>query len=125
MQWQQTSANSIVAGNQDFPLFVGMTEKRKELSTWSRKSWKVKRTLERNRSLLRYLRANKNVAREEATGWLVRRGFDFDYHTHLSTTEDGHLVVMRYDEGYFLNEGSVVPWTEAVASMSSATSPFS
>ena len=90
--------------------FGPMREQKHELSTWSRSSWKVKRTLERNRSLLRHLRGNRHVAREEATDWLVRRGFDFDYHTHLSTTQEGRLVVMCYDEGYLLEEGQVVPW---------------
>ena len=56
--------------------------------------------------------ATPKSRREEATDWLVRRGFDFDYHTHLSTTQDGRLVVMCYDEGYLLNEGRVVPWED-------------
>ena len=89
--------------------FDPMREQKHELSTWSRSSWKVKRTLERNRSLLRHLRGNRHVAREEATDWLVRRGFDFDYHTHLSTTQEGRLVVMCYDEGTCSKRG-VVPW---------------
>ena len=89
-----------------------MREQTQEWNTWSRGSWKVKRTLERNRSLLRHLRGNTQVAQEEATNWLVRRGFDFDYHTHLYTTQDGQLVVMCYDEGYLLNEGRVVPWED-------------
>ena len=82
-----------------------MREQTQEWNTWSRGSWKVKRTLERNRSLLRHLRGNTQVAQEEATNWLVRRGFDFDYHTHLYTTQDGQLVVMCYDEGYLLTRG--------------------
>ena len=91
-----------------------MREQTQEWNTWSRGSWKVKRTLERNRFLLRHLRGNTQVAQEEATNWLVRRGFDFDYHTHLYTTQDGQLMVMCYDEGYLLNEGRVVPWQDAV-----------
>jgi len=89
-----------------------MRQQQREWSSWSRRSWKVKRTLERNRALLRHLRGSERVAKEEATQWLVRRGFDFDYHTHLSTTDDGHLLVMCYDEGYVLDEGLVVPLKE-------------
>ena len=87
-----------------------MREQTQEWNTWSRGSWKVKRTLERNRSLLRHLRGSTQVAQEEANNWLVRRGCD--YHTHLYTTQVGQLVVMCYDEGYLLNEGRVVPWED-------------
>ena len=100
-----------------------MREQTQEWNTWSRSSWKVKRTLERNRSLLRHLRGNRHVAREEATDWLVRRGFDFDYHTHLSTTQEGRLVVMCYDEGYLLEEGQVVPWVIPGSSTSATLDP--
>lgn len=93
-----------------------MKHQQREWSSWSRDSWKVKRTLERNRALLRHLRGSERVAKEEATQWLVRRGFDFDYHTHLSSTEEGHLLVMCYDEGYLLEEGRVVPWSKTQSS---------
>ncbi|WP_293301335.1 hypothetical protein [Pedobacter sp. UBA4863] len=31
---------------------------------------------------------------------LVKRGFDFDYHTHFYTTQNGHQYVFCYEYGY-------------------------
>ena len=58
--------------------------------------------------MLRHLRGNGHVARKSHR--LAGETRRFDYHTHLSTTQEGRLVVMCYDEGYLLEEGQVVPW---------------
>ena len=63
-----------------------MNENNENATGWSRSKWKVRRTLERNRTLLRSLREHASVAEEDANAWLVRRGFDFEYHTHVLTT---------------------------------------
>ena len=72
-------------------------------------TWKVKRVLDRNRSLLKALRHDGCQVADQANEWLARRGFNFQYHTHLMTTDDGKLVVMCYDEGYVVEEGCVTP----------------
>lgn len=87
-----------------------MNENNENATSWSRSKWKVSRTLERNRTLLRSLREHASVAEEDANAWLVRRGFDFEYHTHVLTTLEGKLVVMYYDEGYTLDRGGIQPW---------------
>ena len=74
---------------------------------WSRPTWKVRRTLERNRALLKALRSKADKVEEEANAWLVRRGFDFDYHTNLMTSKEGKVVVMCFDEGYTIDKGTV------------------
>ena len=70
-------------------------------------TWKVKRVLDRNRSLLKALRHDGCQVADQANEWLARRGLNFQYHTHLMTTDDGKLVVMCYDEGYVVKEGCV------------------
>lgn len=87
-----------------------MNENNENATGWSRSKWKVRKTLERNRTLLRSLREQASVAEEDANAWLVRRGFDFEYHTHVLTTLEGKLVVMCYDEGYTLDRGGIQPW---------------
>ena len=72
----------------------------------------MSRTLDRNRTLLRSLREHASVAEEDANAWLVRRGFDFEYHTHVLTILEGKLVVMCYDEGYTLDRGGIQPWPQ-------------
>ena len=72
----------------------------------------MSRTLDRNRTLLRSLREHALVAEEDANAWLVRRGFDFEYHTHVLTILEGKLVVMCYDEGYTLDRGGIQPWPQ-------------
>ena len=87
-----------------------MNENNENATGWSRSKWKVRRTLERNRTLLRSLREQVSVAEEDANAWRIRRGFDFEYQTHVLTTLEGKLVVMCYDEGYTLDRGSIQPW---------------
>jgi hypothetical protein len=86
-----------------------MKTQKNSVFAWKGRTWKVKRTLDRNRALLKALRLESLQAAEEANEWLARRGFDFDYHTHVATTEEGKLAVMCFDEGYVLEAGGVVP----------------
>ena len=86
-----------------------MKTQKNSVFAWKGRTWKVKRTLDRNRALLKALRLESSQAAEEANEWLARRGFDFDYHTHVATTEEGKLAVMCFDEGYVLEAGGVVP----------------
>lgn len=78
---------------------------------WSRETWKVKRALDRNRALLKALRTRDCQAHEGPNEWLSRRGFDFQFHTHVTTTEKGQLAVMCFDKGYVLEEGAIVPYS--------------
>ena len=48
-------------------------------------------------------------AEEAPNAWLVRRGFDVNFHTHLETTGEGKLVVMCFDEGYTIEQGEIRP----------------
>ena len=69
----------------------------------------VDRTLQRNRSLLKRARTESLDMRpaEEAFRWLRKQGFDFNFHTHISTLPDGRLAVMCYEEGYVVEEAGV------------------
>jgi|LauGreDrversion4_2_1035121.scaffolds.fasta_scaffold142284_2 hypothetical protein len=71
----------------------------------------VDRTLQRNRSLLKRARTESLDMRpaEEAFRWLRKQGFDFNFHTHISTLPDGRLAVMCYEEGYVVEEAGVRP----------------
>ena len=90
-----------------FELLAPMSFTNEQQMGWSRPTWKVRRTLERNRALLKALRSKSDKVEEEANAWLVRRGFDFDYHTHLKTSKEGKVVVMCFDEGYTIDKGTV------------------
>ena len=103
-----------------------MNEDKRRRGGWTRSSWKVKRVLERNRALLRAWRnqhpdgGTPNVS-EQSNEWLTRRGFDFQFHTHVTTTDDGKLAVMCYDEGYILDDGEIRPFDEAASRSGSAS----
>ena len=91
-------------------------------NTWMKPStakWRVRKALERNRSLLRTLRETELRAEEAPNAWLVRRGFDVNFHTHLETTGDGKLVVMCFDEGYTIEQGEIRPCVNASTTLSS------
>jgi len=77
----------------------------------------VDRTLQRNRSLLKKARNEALDARpaEEAFRWLRRQGFDFNFHTHISTLPDGRLAVMCYEEGYVVEASGVRPISPSTA----------
>ncbi|GGI24370.1 hypothetical protein [Pedobacter mendelii] len=66
----------------------------------------VNRVLKKNRDILR----NKNpegkikVKREI----LLRKGFDFNYHTHTYATQKGTIYVFCYEYGYLLLENEEV-----------------
>ena len=89
-----------------------MMNKEQRQRSASKSPWVVRRTLDRNRNLLRAWREQHRQTTEvaeEAAEWLVRRGFNFHYHTHVDATSDGRLAVMCFDEGYVLDGGAVVP----------------
>ena len=74
----------------------------------------VRKALDKNRALLRTLRNLEDSAshegwrvQESKAQWLVRRGFDFQFHTHLDTLSDGRVKVMRFDEGFVMDNGDV------------------
>ena len=48
-------------------------------------------------------------AEEAPNDWLMRRGFDVNFHTHLETTGEGKLVVMCFDEDYTIEQGEIRP----------------
>lgn len=80
----------------------------------SRPTWHVKRSLDRNRALLKAWRkihsdAHQQEVSESGMEWLSRRGYNFQYHTHLDSTEDGKLKVMCYDEGFVLDGAAISP----------------
>ena len=81
--------------------------------------WRVRKALERNRSLLRTLRESGLRAEETPKDWLVRRGFDVNFHTHLETTGEGKLVVMCFDEGYTIEQGEIRPCINASTTLTS------
>ena len=74
----------------------------------------VRKALDKNRALMRTLRALEDNSdqdewrvRESKAQWLVRRGFDFHFHTHLDTLSDGRVKVMCFDEGFVMENGDV------------------
>ena len=63
--------------------------------------WKMKQVLDRNRSLLKASSITEPAElNEEPAQWLVRRGFNFHYHTHIEPRPDGSVAVMCFDQGY-------------------------
>ena len=67
----------------------------------------VEKVLIRNWSLLVSL---KDSVKDEMTEegrmiWLRRKGFDFNFHTHVQPLDDGRLAIMCYEEG-------LTPWSD-------------
>ena len=88
------------------PLDLVMSKIKTPLSAMA--TWKMKRVLDRNRSLLKEWKSpSKHALHEDPAEWLVRRGFNFDFHTHIQARPDGKLAVMCFDEGYVLDEEGV------------------
>lgn len=74
----------------------------------------VRKALDKNRALLRTLRTLEGNPEQEGwhvqeskAQWLVQRGFDFQFHTHLDTLSDGRVKVMCVDEGFVMDNGDV------------------
>ena len=76
--------------------------------------WKMKRVLDRNRSLLKAWSEprNQRELNEEPAQWLVRRGFNFHYHTNIEPRPDGSVAVMCFDQGYVLGRHGIRPVDE-------------
>ena len=75
----------------------------------------VEKVLIRNWSLLVSL---KDSVKDEMTEegrmiWLRRKGFDFNFHTHVVPLQDGRMAIMCYDEGYVLDGDGILPWKES------------
>lgn len=84
------------------------------VGAWTRRRWVVRKALDINRALLRTLRTLEDNpdqegwrVQESKVQWLVQRGFDFQFHTHLDTLSDGRVKVMCFDEGFVMDNGDV------------------
>ena len=84
------------------------------VGAWTRRRWVVRKALDKNRALLRTLRNLEGNpehegwrVQESKAQWLVQRGFDFQFHTHLDTLSDGRVKVMCFDEGFVMDNGDV------------------
>ena len=91
-----------------------MSQQSNLASTWTRRRWMVRKALDKNRALLRTLRTLEDNSgqdgwhvQESRAQWLVQRGFDFQFHTHLDTLSDGRVKVMCFDEGFVMDNGDV------------------
>lgn len=73
---------------------------------------RVDKILQKNRSLLIAVqKTNRAISNaEDRAFWLRRNGFDFDFHTHVVTLNDGRMVIMCYEEGYILDGNGVIPF---------------
>ena len=76
------------------------------VGAWTRRRWVVRKALDKNRALLRTLRTLEGNpehegwrVQESKAQWLVQRGHDFQFHTHLDTLRDCRVKVMCFDEG--------------------------
>lgn len=71
--------------------------------------------LQRNRGLLVALRKSTYAKyNPEDRAFLLRRqGFDFNFHTHVLTLQDGRMAIMCYDEGYVLDGDGILPWSDS------------
>ena len=84
------------------------------VGAWTRRRWVVRKALDKHRALLRTLRTLEGNPEQEGwrvqeskAQWLVQRGFDFQFHTHLDTLSDGRVKVMCFDEGFVMDNGDV------------------
>ena len=84
------------------------------VGAWTRRRWVVRKALDKNRALLRTLRTLEGNPEQEGwrvqeskAQWLVQRGFDFQFHTHLDTLSDGRVKVRCFDEGFVVDNGDV------------------
>ena len=84
------------------------------VGAWTRRRWVVRKALDKNRALLRTLRTLEGNPEQEGwrvqeskAQWLVQRGFDFQFHTHLDTLSDGRVKVMCFEEGFVMDNGDV------------------
>ena len=91
-----------------------MSQQSNLAGAWTRRRWMVRKALDKNRALLRTLRNLEDSTshegwrvQESKAQWLVRRGFDFQFHTHLITLSDGRVKVMCFDEGFVMDNGDV------------------
>lgn len=74
----------------------------------------VDHVLQRNRNLLIAMRGKMHTRWNslDCAFWLRRKGFDFNFHTHIVTLTDGRMAIMCYEEGYVLDGNGILPWSE-------------
>jgi hypothetical protein len=74
----------------------------------------VEKVLIRNWSLLVSLKdfVKDEMTEESRMIWLRRKGFDFNFHTHVQPLDDGRLAIMCYEEGYILHGEGLTPWSD-------------
>ena len=72
----------------------------------------VDQILRRNRALLADVRSkmHRQFTSLDCAYWLRRKGFNFDFHTHILHLADGRMAFMCYEEGYLLDGNGIVPW---------------
>jgi hypothetical protein len=66
----------------------------------------VNRILKKNRDILRQQNPDGKVKIKKAI--LVRKGFDFNYHTHTYATQKGTTYVFCYEYGYLTLENEEI-----------------
>ena len=68
----------------------------------------------RNWSLLVSLKdsVKDEMTEESRMIWLRRKGFDFNFHTHVQPLDDGRLAIMCYEEGYIWHGEGLTPWSD-------------
>lgn len=73
----------------------------------------VERVLLKNRSILKDMRKDALLETEsdDQFRWLRKKGFDFNFHTHVQNLPDGRLAIMCFEEGYVLDEQGIRSWS--------------
>jgi len=67
----------------------------------------VNNTLRKNRRILKEL--NPDGEHKSHKDKLLKKGFDFDFHTSMHTTADGQIYYYCYDQGYLkLKDGDLL-----------------
>lgn len=66
----------------------------------------VNRILKKNRDILRQQNPDGKAKIKKAI--LVRKGFDFNYHTHTYATQKGNTYVFCYEYGYLTLENEEI-----------------
>ncbi|MNK06387.1 hypothetical protein D3C87_242820 [compost metagenome] len=67
---------------------------------------KINQILNKNRRLLRDENNNGNSSVKKDI--LIKRGFDFDYHTHYYLADTGNVYVFCYEYGYMFSQNDDV-----------------
>ena len=73
----------------------------------------VEGVLLKNRALLKEMRREEPIERDSDRQlcWLRKKGFDFNFHTHVQHLPDGRLAIMCFEEGYVVDEQGISSWS--------------